>query len=412
MAANPRRHNVSWRWAAAAILFLLAWGGLASGVSLTERPGVSASDWPTKAYYSLGLFVVGGLDLGTPVGGPLSGRIALWIAYFGAPLLMASAVIDAVLRVVSPHRWQLRRLKNHIVVAGAGELTTSYLRVLRKQAPNVPVVVVAESIEPVRRQELEQEFGVITVMGDITHDFQLRQLQLHKAQRVVFFGENDFLAYETASKVLRIYPHLAHKLVLRCHNLRFMRSMQDTKVAQLCITFNVYHVAASSLVNNFLIGHFRHTPERDLVVIAGFGRFGQTILEELQDHARSEIETVALIDIDADRRVLVAEEQRKVQGSYDRLILQGDISHPEVWDQLQTSVDLALDEPTIILGTGRAEANLQTALWIKRQFPNAMVLVRTNDISELALEVGAEHDIHCFSIKQLIEDNLPNLWQI
>jgi hypothetical protein len=30
----------------------------------------------------------------------------------------------------------------------------------------------------------------------------------------------------------------------------------------------------------------------------------------------------------------------------------------------------------------------------------------------LALEVGAEHDIHCFSIKQLIEDNLPNLWQI
>lgn len=126
---------------------------------------------------------------------------------------------------------------------------------------------------------------------------------------------------------------------------------------------------------------------------------------------KTTIETVALIDIDADRRVLVAEEQRKMQGNYDRLTLRGDISHPEVWDQLQTSVDLALDEPTIILGTGRAEANLQTALWIKRQFPNARVLARTNHISELALEVGAEHGIHCFSIKQLIEDAILDLWQ-
>ena len=409
MTANPRRRKINWRWAAAVILFLLAWSGLASGVLLTERPGVSSSDWLTKAYYSLGLFVVGGLDLGTPDGGPLWGRIALWIAYFGSPLLMASAVIEAVLRVVAPRRWRLRRLANHIVVAGAGELTTSYLRVLGKQAPNVPVVVVGESIEPVRQQELEQAFGVIAVMGDITHDFLLRELQLHKAQRVVLLGENDFLAYETASKILRLYPHLAHKVVLRCHNLRFMRSMQDSKIAQLCTTFNVYHVAASSLVNNFLIDHFRQTPGRDLVVIAGFGRFGQTILEELQKHAQSEIETVALIDIDADRRVLVAEEQRKMQGNYDRLTLQGDISHPEVWDQLQTSVDLALDEPTVILGTGRAEANLQTALWLKRQFPNARVLVRTNDISELALEVGAEHGIHCFSIKQLIEDAILDL---
>lgn len=412
MTANPRRQNVNWRWSAAVVFFLLAMVGLTSGVSLTERPGVATSDWLTKAYYGLGLFVVGGLDLGTPEGGPLWGRTALWIAYFGSPLLTASAVIDAVLRLVAPRRWRLRRLANHIVVAGAGELTTSYLRVLRKQAPKVPIVVVEESIEPVRQQELEQVFRAITVIGDITHDFLLRELQLHKAQRMLLLGENDFLAYETASKVLRLFPHLAHKLVLRCHNLRFMRSMQDTKVAQLCVTFNVYQVAASSLVNDFLTSHFRQTPGRDLVVIAGFGRFGQTILEELQDHAQREIETVAIIDIDADRRVLVAEEQRKMQGRYNRLILQGDISHPDVWGRLQASVDLASDEPTIILGTGRPEANLQTALWIKRQFPNTMVLARTNNISELALEVGAEHGIHCFSIKQLIEDSIPDLWQV
>jgi hypothetical protein len=133
-------------------------------------------------------------------------------------------------------------------------------------------------------------------------------------------------------------------------------------------------------------------------------------MEELQARAEQELESVVLIDIDADRRVLVAEEQQKLGGNYRRLILQGDISHPEVWLKLAESIDLGKDQPAIILGTGRAEENLRTALWIKRQYPRALVFARTNDISELAVEVGAEHDINSFSIKQLVEDNLPVSW--
>ena len=141
-------------------------------------------------------------------------------------------------------------------------------------------------------------------------------------------------------------------------------------MAKLCTTFNSYHLAATSLVSHSLIKHFHSTAARDVVVIAGFGRFGQTVMEELQARAEQELESVVLIDIDADRRVLVAEEQQKLGGNYQRLILQGDISHPEVWLKLAESTDLGKDQPTIILGTGRAEENLRTALWIKRQYPN------------------------------------------
>ena len=226
----------------------------------------------------------------------------------------------------------------------------------------------------------------------------------------MFLGTNDFQAYEAASKVLRLFPRLRGRIVLHCHNLRFMRSMQDTSVAQLCITFNSYHLAARSLVDHKLREHFRQTTSLDVVVIAGFGRFGQTILEELEASAGQELASVALIDRDADRRVLVAEEQQRMTGTYTRIILQGDISHPEVWLKLSESVDLALDHPTIILGTGQAEENLRTALWIKRKYPNALVFARTDDISELALEIGREHGIEAFSIKQLVEDNLPRSW--
>jgi len=403
---SPRRTN--WRWAAALSLFSCALFGLLAGVGLTATPDVEDAGLLTKAYYSLGLFVVGGLDIGMPEGGPLYARIMLWTAFFGAPLLTASAVIEAVIRMMAPHHWQLKRLRNHIIVVGSGELTISYLRMLRRSAPDTTVVVVDSSIELVRAQELEQSFGVVTVVGEISHEFLQRQLAVERASRVMLLGDNDFQAFETASKILRQFPDTP--ITLHCHNLRFLRAMQETSVARVCATFNSYHLAAASLVRDRLIRHFQRTRAQDVVILAGFGRFGQTILEELQDQAINEIQQVALIDVDADRRVLVAEEQEKLGAGYQRLVFEGDISNPEVWQTLVSQMDLTLNEPTIILGTGSTEDNLRTALWIKRRYPNALVFARTNDQSVLAQEVGAEHNINCISIKQLVEDNLPADW--
>ena len=404
------RSRGDWRWGAALGLFMLAFCGFLFGVSLTERPSVVDAGLFTKAYYSLGLFVVGGLDIGTPTGGPLAGRVMLWIAYFGAPVLTASAVIEAVARIISPRPWQLRRIRNHVVVVGTVPLVDNYLRALRRHAPRTPVVVVGEHVEPVRRQELEQEFNVTVVTGDITHDFLIRALRLHRARKVVLLGESDFQSYEAASRMLAHYPRLQSRIVLRCHNLRFMRALQETAIARQCVTFNSYQLAASGLVRDHLIDHFRRTALPDVVVIAGFGRFGQTVLEEMQDHARREISTLALIDIDAARRVLVAEEQRRIDGSYRKEVFEGDISHPEVWQKLEASVDLTASSPTVILGTGNTEENLRAALWLKRKHPNALVFSRTTDISRLALEVGAEHGINYFSIRQLVEEHIPDDW--
>ena len=404
------RSRTDWRWGAALALFLFALGGFLSGVGLTERSEVAQASLLTQAYYSLGLFVVGGLDIGTPTGGPLIARCFLWVAYFGAPILTASAVIEAVAKILSPRPWQMRRIHHHVVIVGTGAMTDSYLRVLRRHEPRRPVVVVDERIEMIRRQELQQTFNATVVTGDITHEFLITALRLHRASKVVLLGESDFQSYEAASRMLAKFPRLAGRIVLRCHNLRFMRALQETAVARQCLTFNSYQLAAAGLVRSHLIDHFRQTSERDAVVIAGFGRFGQTTLEELQAHAQLEISTVALIDSDATRRLLVAEEQRRIGGSYRREILEGDISHPEVWRQLDSVLDLSIGSPTVILGTGNIEENLRAALWIKGKHPNALVFSRTTDASQLALQVGAEHDINYFSIRQLVEDNIPAEW--
>lgn len=407
--------SVNWRWLAAVLLYAAGLSGMLMGVGLSERPEAVDAGLLTKAYYSLGLFVIGGLDLGTPAGGPLIGRALLWIAYFGCPLLMASAVIEAVLRVMRPGRWQLRMLADHIVIVGAGELTTSYLRILQAAVAagtisKTDIVVIDDTIDPIREEELKQTFGVQIFSGDITHRFIRKELKLRKARQLVFLGDDDFLAYEAATKALANYPVLSSRIVIHCHNLRFMRSMQDTAVAKHCITFNSYHLAAQGLVQHALIEQFQQTAQRDVIIIAGFGRFGQTVMEELDAIADEEIERMYVLDIDANRRLLVAEEQQRIQGNYARVVLQGDISHPEVWRKLADMEDLTAKQPTILLGTGSAEDNLRTALWLKRKYPNATVFARTNDISSLALEVGAEHDIGTFSIKQLVEDNVPQKW--
>ena len=115
----------SWRSIGALFFFVIAIVGFEMGVGVSERPEVITSGILTKAYYSLSLFVVGGVDLGTPYGGPLIGRVLVWTAYFGAPVLAAWALIEALLRAMAPQSWYLRRLKNHIIVVGDGELAIS-----------------------------------------------------------------------------------------------------------------------------------------------------------------------------------------------------------------------------------------------------------------------------------------------
>lgn len=401
---------LGWRWPLALVLFVCGVAGFRSGVELSSGEDLGHLSLMAHAYYSLSLFVISGVDLGTPERGPWWGMALLWLAYFGAPALTASAVIETVLRVLAPERWRLKRLKEHVIIVGAGDLTTSYLRVLRRLDPRVQVIVVDRRFEAGRERELIEGFGVLTMAGDASRDFLMRQLQMRRARRVVLLGDDDFATFETAVRVLDRYPKLASRIVLHCHNLRFMRSLADTDVARNCITFNAYNFAAVHLVRHQLLTHFEKTSVRDVVVMGGFGRFGQTVLEELEQHATNELEAIAVIDVEASRRMEVVQEQNRLRSDQRRLIFEGDIAHPQVWRQVRESVDFDLGEPVVILGTGNAAHNLRTALWLKRNWPNCRVFTRTHDASELTRRMAMEHGIESLSITELLEDNLPQAW--
>jgi hypothetical protein len=402
--------KLSWRWSAAVVLFLCAFFALMMGVSLSERPDVQTADMLTKAYYSLGLFVMGGLDLGTPIDGPLGARLLLWLSYFGSPILAASTIIEAVIKTISPYKWHFRRISNHIVVSGSNELTITYLKQLRLVQPKIPILIICDKISSIREEELKRRYHATVITGDITHSYFLSKLFLHKAKKVLLLGQDNFQNYEAAHKILQMQPSLQGKIIIHCNSIRFMRSMADSSVAKQCINFNAYQLAASALVKQHLISHFVQTVPKDVVVIAGFGLFGQTILEELQPYTQKEIDTIAIIGIDAKRRIQVVDEQRQLTDYCKREIFEGNISHPEVWQQLRSTVDIANTQPIIILCTDSEDDNFRTSLWLKNKYPDSMIIARSYLPSKFAENVSEQYNILNVSINQLVKDNLPTEW--
>ena len=402
--------NFGWRWIAVGLIFALGLTAFANGVALTARPEVTSAPVLERVYYILGLFVVGGLDLGTPVEGPIWAQAILWIAFFGAPLLTASAVVEAVLRVLNPQQWLLRNLHDHVVIFGSGELTISYLRMLRRQNRNCRVVVVDTEFDSIREQELQQKYGVATVLGDLTLGFLRNQLRLQHAKRVLLLGENDFQAFEAATRVLESAPNLKFRVVIHCQNLRFMRTLLQTSLGRHCVIFNRYNMAGMAFVRRNLKEHFARTEGLDNVIIAGFGRFGQSVVEQLRLTQGNELAHVVIIDQDAERRMMVVEEQQQLPSNYERSVMRGDVANPEVWRRVAAKVDLEQPNTVFILGTGSGRDNLRTALWLKQKYPNAHVFARSNGQSRFAISVADEKDITAFSINGLLEEMIPARW--
>jgi hypothetical protein len=391
-------------------LFLSAFFALMMVVKLSELPSIKSDEMITKADQTFGLFVMGGLDLGTPVDGPTVAKLMRWLSYFGSPMIAASTIIEALIKNISPYKWHFRRISNNIVVSGADELTITYLKQLRLVQPKIPLLVICDEISPIREEELKRRYHAKVITGDVTRSYFLSKLFLHKAKKVLLLGQDNFQNYEAAHKILELQPSLQGKIIIHCNSIRFMRSMADSSVAKQCVNFNAYQLAASALVQQHLISHFVETVPKDVVVIAGFGLFGQTILEELQHYAQQEIDTIAIIGIDAKRRIQVVDEQRKLANYCKREIFEGNISHPEVWQQLRSKVDLSNTQPIIILCTDSVEDNFRTSLWLKNKYPDSMIIARSYLPSKFAEDVSEQYNILNVSINQLVKDNFPSEW--
>jgi Trk K+ transport system NAD-binding subunit len=400
------------RWRSALLLSTLALGliGFLSGVGVSERPDVVDASVLAKLYYTAGLFIFGGMDLGTPEGGPLWGQIALWTAYFVAPIITASAVIEAIWRLVGADSFLLRRLEGHVIVAGCSRLTVLYLRRLRELQPRMPVVVVADPSEHATAEFLRDEFNVPLIEGDITSEAVLNRLRLGKAARVLLLTDDDFTNLDAATLVLQRLPKDGEHIIAHVGDLRFMRSMAATRLAKKCQVFNGHQIAAAHLVEEHLLGHFQRTKKIDQVVLAGFGRFGQTVLEELQREAAGDFDRVVVVDLEATRRSAIFEEQIGFTSTYERVLVDGDIRDPDVWKQVDAVLDPDRADPVFVVGSGQGRANIRIALTLRSRYPQSEVVGRSERPWAFAEAFSEDAGIQTLSVAQLVAASMPVSW--
>ena len=402
--------DLSWKsWSAVAI-FGCGIAGLAAGVGVTERPGVPEADLLTKAYYAFGLFILGGLDLGTPTGGPLYGRILLWGAYFAAPIWTASAIFETILHALRPPVWHIRSVKNKIVIIGGGELTLGFLNRITASGNARRVIVIIDESQHSHLDQLRSYRGVRVFVVSEDQLRRMRDHPLHKASKFLLLSEKDEINFEAASILLDHDPALGPKIVYHVSNLRFLRVLADSRVVTQCTTFNQYELAATQLARERLMRRFKATEYRDTVVLAGFGRFGLSILEQLELHASGEFSRVAIIDLDAEQRALIADEQVVTERKYSRNTYEGDIDDPEVWQRVFSEVVTGKEEPVFVITTGDDQTNLRCAIWLRKRYQNALIISRTLAPSSFAKAVCDQHDVVSVNTAELVEASIPHAW--
>lgn len=399
--------GIAWRGLILTIVLVTGLITVEAGVGFSERPGVEDEGVLTHLYYTVGLFVLGGLDLGTPVGGPDWARVLLWITYFAAPAITTASVIEGVLRAVAPARWRLRRLRNHIIVVGCGRTGRLYLRRMRQSRPNKAVLMVDIRPDHPSVDEIREVHRAQFLAGDIRDEAVLDGLRLDYADRVFLFTGDDFANLDAAARIHERAPALAERTMVHVADLHFYRVMRESPLAKSCELVNKHLIAAEELVRTELIDYFRSTERRDMVVLAGFGRFGQTVLHQLQKTARGKFDRVVIIDTRAGEGAARFDEQVGFADFYEREIVEGDLRDPRVWKRMDQADDA---QPVFIIGSGNDSTNLSTALWIASAFPNAHVLSRGFYRSVAADMVSEECGFKTFAVAELVAHSMSDDW--
>lgn len=410
---SPSRRFLSLSVLARAVTFLAVYGaavyGFSAGVGATERDLLTLG-LAEHAYYALGLFVLGGMDIGTPVGGPPLARALLWGAYFAAPLTTAFAIVETAVRLVRPIGLRFRPFSDHIVIAGGGRLALQYVRRLRDRDRRRTIVVVEKEAQGAHLAELRRGHRAVIVRGDISSDRVLDELRLQHAHRVLLLTNDDFVNLDAGAKIARMAPSLSGRIVAHVSDLRFMQETAGSSVSRDCEIFNGHEFAARTLVDGQLVARFQKTEGRDPIVLAGFGRFGRTVLDQLQKLAPASFGPVIIIDQEGTRNARVFEQDPGFLESLERHVIDGDVLDPDVWLRVKEITGGPGVPPVFILGSGNDGINLQAALSVRREYPDAYIVVRGFRASPFREDVAQEARLHAVDLGRLVRDGMPDRW--
>jgi len=391
-----------------AVTVAVAMVAFSSGVGASERAGIPEAGALTHAYYTLGLFVLGGLDIGTPSGGPPALRYAMWAVYFLAPLITTTAVVESAIRVLRPDWVRRMALRDHVVVVGMGRLGMMFVEALRARDPRARVLLVAREGLAGNAQVAAARFRAVTLQGDVRNDATMDAMNLEQARALVMLTGDDLMNLEVGWQAKRRAPGV--RVVAHIGDIGMRRLVDRSRcgdgAAAGVRVFNSHRVAARGLLEEHLDEIFAATAPRDVVVIAGFGRFGQTILEHLLNEADEELAYAVVVDVAAEHRVRAFRSQVDGTAGCEIVCVQGDLDDPKTWEDVEAALAGLDVQPVYVVCTDEDGRNLRAAIGLRRARADAPIFVRCVYRSAFTGELSDELDFSVLSVEDMLRQTM------
>jgi hypothetical protein len=405
------------RIVAIASVFLLGIYAFAGGVTTTEIDDLREQSVLAWIYYCAALFVLGGLDLGVPAGGPLLAQGALWITFFLAPAITATAVIEAAIRLLRPGSSSLQSLRGHAIHVGGGRLGQTYLEAILAVEPLQTVLHVVEADRSLHSSEHPLPANVHLVSAATADPATLDLMRLGHAEEMVVIADDDLSNLETAWAA----KELAHELPVAVHvrDLALLRPVtrmiQDSTGSDHPLVFNTHRIAALQLYERLLHPHFENTGYRDVFIMGGFGGFAQTILELLRAMATEELQHVVIVDEFASARVRQFEADVPLT-ELKHSTIDGALEDPETWTQVEAVVGSMDVTPVYLLASANETVNFRTAMLLRKRAEEIRIFARCFRRTRFAETLAAQRSFELFAFEEVfqeaLQDHFRNLREI
>ncbi|RKY56007.1 MAG: hypothetical protein DRP96_11750 [Candidatus Neomarinimicrobiota bacterium] len=409
-------------------LFIFVLVTLLACISFLQTDMVSESGagrYFEALYYSLTLFIIGGIDIGMPSGGSATVITVLWMCYFLAPLLTLGAVYQVIqeklLSRFSP-RW-----RNHTVICGLGRNGKLIYDLVKEHSPKSHKVIVIEKDENNSRSIfLKKSKTTWWLRDDFSQYSVLRRAGVHRAGCVYITTNQDITNLNTLvciqrmpdrRKALKTFFHLGN---LNLHDLWKESFLKDPMYADVKI-FNGYQAVTKRLYRDWVLQREYLDPDGNIFMILGYGRFGQMLFFHLSgDKERKSHDDIVVVagrmNIDRKQQKFQDAQRQAVMGCFIHNPIEGDIHSSEVWDMLAGKIRDSGKNAIIFLCRDGDMENLELAANMKLGGPPELqkatifcrVYSRTaneiNDIFEKSITPDQSRDIVVFPMQAELKE--------
>lgn len=411
-----------WRYFLFVFILLLAWGAFLNTTMITAS---GAGRYFEALYYSLTLFIIGGIDIGMPTGGSSVTIVLLWICYFLAPLLTFSAVYQVIqeklLSRFSP-RW-----KHHSVICGLGRNGRLIYDLIKEHEPTEHrIIVIERDPNNSRSVFLQKSKTTWWLKDDFTQLAVLRRANVNRARRIYITTNQDITNLNTLVLIQAMpnrrrnqqtFFHLGN---LGLHELWQQTILKDPLYAGVKI-FNGYQVVTRRLYQHWVLGKNYLNPGGNIFIILGYGRFGQMLFYHLaNDKERQSHDDIVVVasrmNIDLRQQKFKEAQRQAVMGCFIHNPIEGDIHASEIWEMLAGKVRDSRKNALVFLCRDGDMENLELAVNMKLGGPpelqRATIFCRLysntaseiNDILEKSITPDQSRDIVIFPMQAELKE--------